>query len=156
MIRRRHALARGTASIRQRSKKALAVLPERARAVDRAWNRDRGQCRARELVPEIECGGRLDPHEVIPRSAWAAGILDVDNIVIICRHHHDWVHRFPQEAHTRGLRRWAHERKPAILEPFEPVDAAEGVRCEECGEPWTNVVGGQCSRCGNRTWDRFL
>lgn len=143
--------------IAARSQRALDALPERARVVDAAWERDRGTCRVVVLVREhlmgrlhatdnldeimaslraIRCGGPLDPHEVIPRSAWAAGYLVLHNVVMICRNHHDWVGDYPDAAHEVGLHGYSWER----------------VRCEECGEPWGD--GGQCRRCGNRTWVR--
>lgn len=36
--------------------------------------------------------------------------------------------------------------------------SAEGRRvrvCEECREPWVDLVNGQCHRCGNRTYDGY-
>lgn len=128
---KRTELKRGRRRIPSRSEKALAKLPERARVVDEAFDRDRGQCRAVILVREhlmgrspatpdvdevmlalraISCRGRLDPHEIIPRSAWAAGELVVENVVMICRRHHDWVGDFPDAAHAVGLHGYSWER----------------------------------------------
>lgn len=84
----------------------------------------------------LGCRGRLDPHEVIPRSAWADGQYVFDNVMMICRRHHDWIGDYPDAAHLVGLHGYSWERP--------------GARCEECGAPW---VGPQCRRCGNRTWE---
>lgn len=56
------------------------------------------------------CGGPLDPHEVIPRSAWADGALDPSNVVSLCRLHHDWVGDNPDDAHAIGLHGYSLER----------------------------------------------
>lgn len=103
-------LKRGTSRIAQRSAKVLAQLPERARVVDAAWERDKGRCQAEYLVPEIRCGGPLDAHELVPRSAWAQGYLDVDNVMIVCRAHHRWIDNNPEAAHAVGLHKMSWER----------------------------------------------
>lgn len=141
MIRRRKPIARsGLASVtpirrrpavvRGRSERALAKLPERARVVDEVWDRDRGQCRAAQIITAytmgrfimpiemaaaaamqlVPCAGRLDPHEIIPRSAWPGGELVVDNVVLICRNHHRWVGDHPSMAHAVGLHGFSWER----------------------------------------------
>lgn len=103
-------IARSHRRIAPRSERALAKLPERARVVDEVWTRDRGQCRAERLVFDVKCGGPLDPHEIIPRSAWADGDVVVDNVVIVCRRHHDWIGDHPQAAHAIGLHGFSWER----------------------------------------------
>lgn len=65
-------------------------------------DRDRG-CRARALVPEVRCRGPHDPHEIIPRSAWRAGIYDRENVIEVCRAHHDWIDHNITAAHELGL-----------------------------------------------------
>lgn len=132
MIRRRKPIARSTKPLKRteikrsplatplrgarpkriaaRSEKTLAKLPERARVIDAAWDRDGGRCRARDLVPQIVCGGRLDPHERIPRSCWPGGELVLDNVMLICRRHHEWVDVHPSDAHVLGLHGYSHER----------------------------------------------
>lgn len=82
---------------------------ERKLVIEFVARRDRG-CQARSLVPEVECGGPHDPHEVIPRSAWRAGIYDRENVLIVCRAHHRWIDHFPQIAHDRGLHGYSWER----------------------------------------------
>lgn len=92
------------------SEKRQARRYERDQAVERAMARDHWKCRAAFLVPEVECNGRLDAHEIIPRSAWADGIYDVDNIAAVCRAHHHWIDRHPTDAHALGLHGYSHER----------------------------------------------
>lgn len=105
MIRRRK-------TIRRRSERVLALLPERARIVDAAWARDGGRCRARTLVPHVACGGPLEVHEVVPRSAWREGELVLSNVIVICRAHHTWVGNEVHEAHRVGLHGFSWERNP--------------------------------------------
>lgn len=99
-----------------RSAKAEALLPERRRVVDAVWERDRGRCQARDLVRDIECGGRLDVHERIPRSCWPGGELVIANCMCICRNHHEWVGSEPEAAHALGLHGWSWERMRVIGE----------------------------------------
>lgn len=117
--------------IASRSQRVLDLLPERARVVDAAWDRDRGQCRVVVLIREhlmgrvstspeldeimaslraIRCGGPLDPHEVIPRSAWHDGQYVLDNVLMVCREHHDWIGDYPDAAHAVGLHGYSWER----------------------------------------------
>jgi NADPH-dependent ferric siderophore reductase len=96
--------------LRRVSEKRAARGQERDRAVQRAYLRDRWTCQAARFVPDIVCVDKLDPHERIPRSAWADGIYDVDNILIVCRAHHRWIDLNPTDAHTFGLHGYAYER----------------------------------------------
>jgi hypothetical protein len=65
--------------------------------------RDHGWCRAERLVPEVGCRGPTDPHHVIPvgRAPWLR--LDPDNVITVCRAHHDWIGDHPTAATDRGL-----------------------------------------------------
>lgn len=128
-----------------RSARALDALPERARVVDAAWDRDKGRCQAEVLVRDVRCGGRLDPHEVIPRSAWRDGQLVLGNVMIVCRMHHDWIGDNPNRAQELGLHGFSWQR------PLEegcdhtdalPVDDAHADeekiwRCTCCGHRFT-------------------
>lgn len=96
--------------MRQVSEKRQGRRYDRDNAVERAFRRDRYTCQAERIVPSVECHGRLDPHERIPRSAWADGIYEPDNIITVCRAHHHWIDAHPAEAHTHGLHGYAHER----------------------------------------------
>ena len=77
---------------------------KRRRVVASALDRD-GGCVAAGLVVDVACWGPLDGHEPIARSAWRAGYLEVDNVVTLCRAHHDWTHAHPDEATALGLRK---------------------------------------------------
>lgn len=59
-------------------------------------------CIAAELLPDVRCGGPLDPHEPLTR-ARGGSITDPENLVWICRAHHDYCHDHPIEATELGL-----------------------------------------------------
>lgn len=102
--------------LRSVSVKRRRQLAERQSVVARVLVRDGYRCQApirysehlaarccRPDVFPVTCGGPLDAHEVIPRSAWAAGWLVVDNVVTVCRRHHDWIGDHPAAAELLGL-----------------------------------------------------
>lgn len=60
--------------------------------------------------PPRACGGRLDVHEIIPRSAWPDGELVESNCLLVCRRHHDWIDDNPEPAHLLGLHGFSWER----------------------------------------------
>lgn len=97
--------------LRHISEKRLARLAERERAVDEAFYRHHHRCVLATMVPEVPCRGKLDAHEIMPRSAWAEGIYDVDNIVPVCRAHHDWIDAHEPEAHAYGVHAYSWERE---------------------------------------------
>jgi hypothetical protein len=103
-------LRRGRKPIPQMSTRRISEREQRAEVIAAAFARDGYLCRARALVPEVVCAGPLDPHEVIPRSAWAAGYLVLDNVLSICRSHHAWIDAEPEKAHERGLHAYSWER----------------------------------------------
>lgn len=82
---------------------------ELRRTVEEFVRRRDRECQARRAVGG-ECAGRLDVHEVIPRSAWPDGYLEPDNCVLVCRAHHSWIDRHPTEAHGFGLHGYSWER----------------------------------------------
>lgn len=96
--------------IRPRSARSIERAPERHQVRMAALTRDRDRCRAEKLVPEIRCGGQLDPHEVVPRSAWAEGQYVLSNVLMVCRRHHDWIGDNPAAAHEVGLHKFSWER----------------------------------------------
>lgn len=57
-----------------------------------------------------ECRGPLDVHEIIPRSVWPDGDLDVTNTILLCRAHHSFVTDNPLIAHNLGLHGFSYER----------------------------------------------
>jgi hypothetical protein len=95
--------------IRPESDKHRDERAEREAVKRRVRARDGGQCQARDLVPAIRCSGPRDVHEIIPRSAWRAGYLVVDNCIVTCRIHHEWIHHHPDEAHALGLHGYSWE-----------------------------------------------
>ena len=62
--------------------------------------RDRG-CAAEGLVPSLRCWGRLDPHHIQRRSQGGADSLQ--NLITLCRAHHDYVHANPAWSAEQGL-----------------------------------------------------
>jgi 5-methylcytosine-specific restriction endonuclease McrA len=60
-------------------------------------------CRAERLVPSVRCWGRLDPHHVHRRSQ--GGQDTVENLILLCRAHHSWVHEHPADSAALGLLR---------------------------------------------------
>lgn len=109
----RKPLPRARRRPRQKSARREAETPERERVVAEASARDKNRCRARDLVPEVRCRGPLDPHEIIPRSAWAAGYLVLANVLTVCRAHHDWIGDHPSKggpAHALGLHGFSWDR----------------------------------------------
>lgn len=66
-------------------------------------------CAGAELVPKIACRGALDPHEPLTR-ARGGSIVDPENLLWLCRSHHDWTHDHPVQAHEVGLLKHSWER----------------------------------------------
>jgi hypothetical protein len=86
-------------SVRRRSE-----LAERRQVVADVIRRD-GGCLMRESAPDDPsgaCRGPLDGHEVLPKGR-GGDWLDRDNVVTLCRLHHDWVHGNPAKAERLGL-----------------------------------------------------
>lgn len=108
---RRSPLKRGTKPMRQVSEKRSAEKDDYDDAKAKAWSRDRGTCQAgpdrmrgREGWPEIECGGRADPHHVAPVGQYPELRCDPANLLTLCRAHHDGVHhQDPVKARELGL-----------------------------------------------------
>lgn len=96
--------------LKQQSDKRADENTARLRLTHAVRARDFHTCQAKDKVPEVHCNGPLDVHEIIPRSAWRAGYLVIDNCILICRAHHDWVGDYPDEAHERGLHGYSWER----------------------------------------------
>lgn len=113
--------------MRAQSKKRRAEKTRRDAVVAEATARDRGCIMAACLRLDVilvavteanipcqpiprECGGPLDAHEVIPRTAWPGGHLVLDNVVMICRRHHDWVGDNLNAAAALGLHGYSWQR----------------------------------------------
>lgn len=66
-----------------------------------------GGCVARSVVREVQCWGRIDPHHVQPRGR--GGADTADNLISLCRAHHDWVHAHPHQSTLLGFLRGTKE-----------------------------------------------
>lgn len=85
------------------SDKRRAEQQQYARAKQLAWNRDKGQCQAAEVWGDVSCAGRLDPHHIRAKSTCPELRNDPDNLIVLCRMHHDETHRNPLRARALGL-----------------------------------------------------
>lgn len=94
------------------SPKRRAEDAERASVKVAALVRAGNRCEAGALVPAVACWGPLDCDEVVPRGVYPKGHLDVDNVQVLCRAHHDWKHDNPDAAVAVGLRRWSWQPRP--------------------------------------------
>ena len=56
-------------------------------------------------LEEATCGGRLDVHEICPRTVWPDGDLDPTNCALLCRRHHHWLDAHRDIAVRMGLYR---------------------------------------------------
>lgn len=106
------ALEARAARLPQMSAKRRDAAPERRAVVEQVLARDGRRCRAphAEMVGLDGCYGPLDCHEVIPRSAWAAGYLVADNCLTLARSCHEWVGANVDAAHDLGLHGFSWER----------------------------------------------
>lgn len=86
------------------STKRMADQRAYTAAVQRAVLRARGHCQALPAWPEIACWGRLDPHHIAPAGMYPKRRTDPDNIILVCRRHHDQIHHVdPAGARRAGL-----------------------------------------------------
>ena len=118
------------------SEKRAGEQPARREVVRQALERDGYRCQFWEHcdragvwtpfgpVPPLPCSATLDVHEVIPRSVWAKGHLELSNTVTLCRAHHDWVGDHPAAAHKLGLHGFSHERPDALARSQVAEDAS--------------------------------
>ena len=99
--------------IKKISDKRLASLDARDECVKIVRERDRNLCRLDPRSPFYEpwwrafdlpgCGGPLDPHEPLTRQR-GGDATDPDQVILICRRHHDWAHdEDPETAETIGV-----------------------------------------------------
>lgn len=85
--------------MRSVSKRRQRLLRQRSKMLAGV---DRSVCEAAELVATIECAGPVDPHEPLSRGR-GGSIVDRENVLMVCRRHHSWLHSHPVEAHGLGL-----------------------------------------------------
>lgn len=60
-------------------------------------------CVARSIVLETRCWGEIDPHHVLPKGR--GGKDTADNLICLCRAHHDWVHNHPEASYALNFLR---------------------------------------------------
>lgn len=87
-----------------------------------------GICEGAKRVPDVRCGGPLDPHEPLTR-ARGGSITEPENLMWICRNHHDWAHAHPLQAHKVGLLRHSWDVAPCVCVPSPENECP---RAEEC------------------------
>lgn len=93
----------------RRSRKALPAQSEKRKAekprrdeVRRiVFERD-GGCQARGILPG-RCWRVMDAHEVQSRGRRPGGHLDPENVITLCRGHHEWVTNHSEEAEALGF-----------------------------------------------------
>lgn len=88
--------------LKHMSKKRKSQLPQRKEVRRIVLTRDMLSCRAKFLVPSIECHGPLDVDEIVPRGR-GGDWLDIENCQVLCRAHHTWKHDNPADAERLGL-----------------------------------------------------
>ncbi|MBL7487031.1 hypothetical protein [Frankia sp. AgW1.1] len=86
--------------LRQVSEKRAAENRQRAALLARL-RAERPSCEARFAFADVTCCGPLDGHEPLTR-ARGGSVLDPDNIRMICRAHHDYIHEHPALATALG------------------------------------------------------
>jgi 5-methylcytosine-specific restriction endonuclease McrA len=89
--------------IAQQSEKRKVEQREWQRVAEAALRRDSHTCQAANLVPDLACKGRLDPHHIATKRRAPELRLSLSNLVTLCRAHHDWTHAHPYEAERLGL-----------------------------------------------------
>lgn len=104
MTLRRSPIKRGTTRLAQVSEKRQGRSEEYRQAKEAVWNRDRGQCQAQFVWPEVECWGKKDPHHRAPVGLYPELREDPDNLLVLCRAHHMACHNDdPIRARELGL-----------------------------------------------------
>lgn len=121
------------------AKKQLRIAARQV-VVELVSRRDHHRCQARHLVTNVSCGGHLDPHEIIPRSAWQLGYLEVDNVVMVCRRHHEWIDNHPDEAFALGLHGYSWQRATAgPCSKAQPCERYNPLHFAIYGECWIRM-----------------
>lgn len=92
------------------SAKRRGEIELRKQVRGQVMERDGFKCRGEGLLPGA-CSGQLEVHEIVPRSAWAAGYLVPENCLSLCsKTHHPWVTDHPAEAAAVGFHAFSWER----------------------------------------------
>jgi hypothetical protein len=94
--------------VKRESEKRKAERPARDAVREEALRRAGYRCQLQDVVPEVKCwhppGEPLDCDEIAQRGVAPGGHLDVDNVQVACRAHHDWKGTNRIEAEKRGVR----------------------------------------------------
>lgn len=85
------------------SKKRRAEYAERMNLRRDVFEEADYRCQAASLVPQVVCFGGLDAHETTPRATHPGSHLRRENVLAICRGHHNWIHDNPADAYSYGL-----------------------------------------------------
>lgn len=78
--------------LKQISDRRAAKMDSYEDACEVVHERDRGRCQAAAKVNWVMCAGPKDPHHLIYKSRAPHLWDDPNNIITLCRMHHDWVH----------------------------------------------------------------
>lgn len=109
-----------------------AERPARTSVIEAVRERDGWRCRAEGLVPSVRCRGRLDTHEVIPRSAYPGAHLDERDCILVCRAHHEWIGTHKKAAARLALHGYSWQ--VGIIEAVSDF-LARARLCDECSDP---------------------
>ena len=81
---------------------------EKARRQNRIIQRHNdGVCKGTALPGE--CWGGRVVHHLAQRSVRPDLVTDPGNLMVLCQHHHQWVHDHPEQAHELGFLRHSWE-----------------------------------------------
>lgn len=89
--------------LRKVSRKRAAQRYDYEQAKAAAWLRDGGRCQAD--WPEVDCAGPLDPHHIATQRMYPELRCDPENLLTLCRAHHQAVHEDTKTARRKGLLR---------------------------------------------------
>ena len=81
-----------------------------ARYVEHGLPQNWGTLEVAAVVYHLCTGLADDAHEIVTRGR-GGSITDPDNILLVCRRHHDWITTHPKEAHELGLVRHSWEAR---------------------------------------------
>lgn len=97
-INRTSSFSRRTGRLPAQSAKRKKLMGQRRRMLAEFFS---DMCVASSFFPPV-CGGAMDPHEPLTRGR-GGSIVDPENLMWICRNHHDYFHAHPMEAEAFGF-----------------------------------------------------
>ena len=117
---KRTPLSRGEKGLKQtpsaKPRKALNPMSEqrkeenkirRERMLEKFGPRETWKCQIGHLIG-TPCFGEVNGHEPKARSA-GGSITDMNNVMLACNHHNEWVESHSKKAHALGLKKWSWE-----------------------------------------------